>query len=260
MAANPFLVAVKNLLVDEVLGGQVKIAQPKGGYRAGTDAVLLAAACPVVPGMRLLDVGCGVGTVGFCVLARARAIQTPFAKLTGIDCQKILIAMAQENIAHNNAAEMAEFMCADLNDYPDATPYDVVVTNPPYLAAGRADASPDPIKAIANIESTVDLRAWLEFCRLRVKPDGYLVLIHRADRLGEILAITQPWGWQISVLPLLPKSGHAAKRIIIRAQNCPGDLTLCAPLVMHRDDGQYMPMVERVLRTPTALDFAAMAV
>jgi tRNA1(Val) A37 N6-methylase TrmN6 len=260
MMANPFTLAVKNLLVDEVLGGSVKIAQPVGGYRAGTDAVLLASACPMMPDMTLLDVGCGVGTVGFCVLARARTTATPIAKLTGIDCQKILIGLAQENIAHNNAADVAEFMCADLNDYPDATPYDVVVTNPPYLAAGRADASPDPIKAIANIESTVDLRAWLEFCRLRVKPDGHLVLIHRADRLGEILAAMQNWGWKISVLPLLPKSGQAAKRIIIRAQNCAGDLTLCAPLVLHRDNGQYMPMVELVLRHPAALDFAAMAV
>lgn len=256
MAANPFLLAVKNLLVDEVLGGAVKIAQPAGGYRAGTDAVLLASACPITAGMTMLDVGCGVGTVGFCVLARARAMQMPITKLTGVDCQKILIAMAQENIAHNNAADVAEFMHTDLKDYSDNMPYDVVVTNPPYLAAGRADPSPDPIKAIASIESTLDLRGWLEFCRLRVKPDGHLVLIHRADRLGEILAITQPWGWQMGVLPLLPKSGQAAKRVIIRARNRAGVLTLCAPLVLHQDDGAYTPIVEGVLRTPTALDFA----
>ena len=55
---------------DSFLGGQVQVHQPRDGYRAGTDQVLMAAACPAVAGDTVLELGCGVGVASLCLLAR----------------------------------------------------------------------------------------------------------------------------------------------------------------------------------------------
>lgn len=55
---------------DQFLGGRLMVAQPKTGYRAGVDPVLLAASVPAVRGESVLELGCGVGVASLCLAAR----------------------------------------------------------------------------------------------------------------------------------------------------------------------------------------------
>ena len=55
---------------DTLLGGRVKLRQPRHGYRAAIDPVLLAAAVPAGHGDTVLDIGCGAGAAGLCILSR----------------------------------------------------------------------------------------------------------------------------------------------------------------------------------------------
>lgn len=249
-AINPFANLVRALSVDEILGGLLKISQPKGSYRVAIDPVLLAASAELRNGMRVLDVGCGVGTVGLCVLARAKKDGIAVS-LTGIEKQKLLVGLARDNAESNGMT--AEFLHADIGeDVANLGPqsFDCIVTNPPYLPAASADPSPDPVKADSNIESTADLQRWIAFCRGLLSPSGSVYMIHRADRMAEITRHLMDQKLQaIAILPLLPKTGRMAKRIIVRASFASLPKTELLPgLVLHNGDGSYTDAAQRVLQ------------
>ena len=96
---------------DAFLGGRVTALQPRRGFRASTDAVFLAAACPAQPGARVLELGCGVGVPALCLAARV-----PGLGLTGVEQQACYAELARRNAALNDAA--LEVVTADLAALP----------------------------------------------------------------------------------------------------------------------------------------------
>ncbi len=113
---------------DAFLGGRLRIEQPRRGYRAGVDPVLLAAAVPARAGERVLDLGCGVGAAGLCLGARVSGVG-----LTGIEVQPFYADLARRNAARNGIA--MDVLQGDLTNPPAslrAVSFDHVITNPPY--------------------------------------------------------------------------------------------------------------------------------
>ncbi|MBV8393645.1 MAG: methyltransferase [Alphaproteobacteria bacterium] len=234
---------------DALLGGRVTLLQPRRGYRVAVDAVLLAAATAAGAGDSVLDLGAGVGAVGLCLAARV-----PACRITCLDVQPALSALAQQNIDANGFGDRMGAVTHDIAQPLPAGlgPFDRVATNPPYLAAAVADPSPDPIKALATVESSADLARWLAVATGALKPDGTLTIVHRADRLQEIAGHLARLGWGELAVKRLPP----APRVLIRAR--PGtklDLAERAPLVLHRPDGGYTDEAEAVLRGAAAIDF-----
>jgi len=240
---------------DLLLGGRVRLRQPESGYRVAIDPVLLAAATPAVAG-RVLDIGTGVGAAALCY-----AVRVPGAQVTGLEIQPELAAFATENVARNDLADRVRIITGDLLSPPGIlTPgeFDHVMANPPFMPSGRGLTPPDSSKAAATVEGEADLAAWIDFGLRMVKPKGSLTLVHRADRLDEVLALLHsraggPVGG-IVVFPLWPGRGRPAKRVIIRAR--PGVRTpmrLTAGLALHRDDGEYDDDALAVLRDGEAL-------
>ncbi len=232
-----------------VMGGRVKLLQPKRGYRIAVDAVLLAAAVDARPGERVLDLGAGVGAVGLCVAARV-----PGCDVTGIELQPALAALAERNARLNDAADRVRTLVHDLaQPLPAALgPFDHVATNPPYLPAAVADPSPDPSKALATVESSADLARWLTVATGALEPAGDLLLIHRSDRLDEIVAILARLGWGDVTVKRLPP----AARVLVRARPA-RELRRrdAAPLILHRPGGGYTDEAEAILRHGQPLAF-----
>ncbi len=235
---------------DTMLGGQVRILQPKIGYRAALDPVLLAAAVKAKPRDRVLDVGCGTGAAMFCLAARI-----PGVDITGLEIQPELATLAEASIKLNAFGTRARIVIGDLKTLPDivcATPFDIVISNPPYGADGPA--SPQPSIAAAHHESNVSLAQWITACIKLLRPKGRLVLIHRADRLAELMAALVPACGDIHVTPIFPKTGEPAKRIVIDAgkgRNT-GD-TINPGLVLHEATGGYTVEAETILRGAASL-------
>ena len=232
-----------------VMGGRVKLLQPRRGYRIAVDAVLLAAAVDAKPEESVLDLGAGVGAVGLCVAARV-----PGCRVTGIELQPELASLAERNAALNHAADRVRTVVHDLA-YPlppEFGPVDHVVTNPPYLSAAVADPSPDPSKALATVESSADLARWLTVATEALKPAGTLLVIQRSDRLDEIVDRLARLGWgDVSVKRLPP-----AARVLVRARRADGLRRHDAPpLVLHRPEGGYTDEAEAILRHGQPLAF-----
>lgn len=245
--------------VDGVLGGRLRIRQPVDGYRAAIDPVLLAAAVPAKAGEQVLDVGCGVGTAGLCLATRVDGV-----RVSGIDLQRDLAALAAANARDNGLAGRVDFMAGDLLRPPPrlaAGTYDHIMANPPFVAAGRGNPPPDPGKAVAAVEGEARLADWLRFCLAMVRPKGSVTVVHRADRLDELLALMRQGLGALTVFPLWPGGTPAAdgrpkpaKRIIVSGRKgIAAPLSLLPGLVLHTADGTYTDEAERVLRDGAAL-------
>lgn len=213
------------------------------------DAVLLAAAADVKPGESVLDLGAGVGAVGLCVAARV-----PGCTITGIELQPALAALAERNAVLNEAADRVRTVVHDLAHPlpPGMGPFDHVVTNPPYLPAAVADPSPDRSKALATVESSADLARWLTVATDALEPAGTLLVIHRSDRLEEIVGALVGLGWGDVTVKRLPP----AARVLVRARRADGLRRHDAPpLLLHRPDGGYTDEAEAILRHGQPLAF-----
>jgi tRNA1(Val) A37 N6-methylase TrmN6 len=237
---------------DSLLDGRVTVAQPADGYRVAVDAVLLAAAVDAGESAAVLDLGCGVGSVGLCL-----AWRRPDLDITGLDREPVFAACARANAATNGMAERLRIVEADLRD-PLPVRFDQVVMNPPYLKAGTATVSAHPLKAAATAESEARLADWIAAARAALKPGGILTLIHRADRLDDVLGSVARGFGGIAILPIHPKRDRAARRIILRAQLGSGEpMAILPSLILHEEDGAFTAAADSILRDGKALPMRA---
>ena len=233
---------------DKFLCGRLRLLQPVKGYRAATDPVLLAAACPAEPGQSLLDLGCGAGAAALCL-----GLRVPGLALSGLELQPAYADLARRNAERNGIP--LEVQEGDLNRMPSALrrDFDHVIANPPYYAAG---GSPSPNAARARaMQVDPPLSGWVAAATRRLRPGGWLTLICGADGLPEVLAALAPKLGSAAVLPLAPREGRAALRVIIRARKGGrAPFRLLAPFVIHQgaahdgDRESYTPAANAVLR------------
>ena len=233
---------------DKFLCGHLRLLQPLKGYRAATDPVLLAAACPAESGQSVLDLGCGAGAAALCIGQRV-----PGVALAGLELQPAYADLARRNAERNGIA--VEVHDGDLMRMPPALRHDFdhVIANPPYYPAG---GSPSPVAARARaLQVETPLSDWVAAATRRLRPGGWLTLICGADGLPEVLAALSPKLGSAAVLPLAPREGRAALRVIIQARKGGrAPFRLLAPFVIHAgaahdgDRESYTPAANSVLR------------
>jgi tRNA1(Val) A37 N6-methylase TrmN6 len=242
---------------DHFLGGRLVLRQPRDGYRAGTDPLLLAAACRAEPGQSVLDLGCGVGAAGLCLAARV-----PDLDLHGLEAQERYADLARQNAASANLR--ATIHLGDLTSPPAALrelSFDHVILNPPYHAPDTP-ASPRLDRDLANRESATNLAAWIDTALKRLKPQGEVTLIHRAERTVEILAALSERSGDIRLLPLQARANRPAKRVVLRARKgARGPFGIAPPFIIHAgpqhlaDTDDFTEEMEQILRHAQPLAF-----
>lgn len=239
------------MTLDDFLGGSVRAWQPRRGFRAGIDSVLLAGSVPAEPGQRVLELGCGAGVVSLCLLSRI-----PGAAATGLEVQPGYAGLARRN-ALLNGAEL-EVVTGNVADPPEtvtAAAVCHVCANPPYHRAGTAVPPTDRGRAASVIEQ-FPLSAWVELA-VSVLPDGgWLTMILPAGRRDEFLAAL-PAAGSIQVKSVLPQTGRPANRILFRFRKGGGrEIVQVPPLVLHESDGKsYTEETEAVLRNGDSVPF-----
>jgi tRNA1(Val) A37 N6-methylase TrmN6 len=237
---------------DALLGGRIRLRQPVAGYRVAIDPLLLAAAVPAAAGDTVLDIGCGVGAAALALAARVTD-----CRITGLEAERPLVRLANENAALNHVADRFEAIAGDLLAPPSLLApgsFAHVMANPPYLERGTATLPQDGGKAAANVEGNADLAAWIDFALAMLRPKGSVTIIHRADRLEHALAGLMDRAGEIIVYPLWAGTGKAAKRVIIRARRGVATPTrLASGLVLHENDGRFTAAADAVLRGGAAL-------
>lgn len=246
-----------NVTEDALLGGRVKLCQPKSGYRAAIDPVILAAAVDAKANETVLDVGIGVGAAALCLATRLVGV-----RIVGIEIQEELAALAVQNAENSGFAERFDVNHVDLATSPkklQAGTFEHVMTNPPYAEQDRGRGSPKLGKRVANQETSVPLGDWIEFCLRMLRPKGTFTMIHRADRLDEVLAALAGQAGETVVYPLWPgPDKKPAKRIVIKCRKGVRTPLVLAPgLVLHQADGSFTLAAEKILKTGEGLDLSS---
>ncbi len=244
---------------DRLLDGRVRLRQPACGYRVAIDPVLLAAAVPAKPGDRVVEPGIGTGAASLCLAARV-----PGLDITGVEIDPDRAALARRNADLNPGLNLgaAAFRVieGDLADRPMAAgSADQVLFNPPYLEAGKATEPAAPGARTAAVEGGACLADWVGFAGHALRRGGHLTLIHRADRLDHVMAALAGGFGGVTLIPLWPRAGVAARRIIVTARRGLKSPAVLSPgLVLHDATGAFTPEAEAVLRHAAALSNGAL--
>lgn len=245
------VVKQQTLTRDAFLGGRLTVSQPDKGFRAGLDSVLLGAA--VNAGSRsLLDLGAGVGTAALVAMAELTALSG-----TLVEADPAMAALAALNLGANGMAERGKVLQLDLTApgrvrAAAGLPTDhftTVIANPPFFDPGRGSA-PSAERADARHMDDDVLDRWVKTAASHAAPGGEVIFIHVAEALPLLLAaFTQRFG-AVSVLPLLPRDGEQASRILVRGiKGSRAPFNLLAARALHEPAGRtFRPEFDAIFR------------
>lgn len=241
-----------SLTEDGFLNGRLRILQPEKGYRAGIDAVFLAASIPCASGDHVFEAGMGTGVAALCLAHRV-----PGLHITGVEVAARYAMLAEENARRNDCGAGLKVIHADIKEalrrgsalLPAPGSMAHAFANPPYFEEGKATPSPVALKAGAHNFGPEDLDLWVKAMHGLIAVRGTATLIYRAEALNRVLATFEGRFGDITVAPLFPRERLAATRIIVQGvKGSRAPLQILPGLILHGDDGKFTGAAEAVLR------------
>lgn len=234
-----------------VLDHKVRLFQAEEGFRTSLDSVFLAAACRAKAGARVFDMGAGVGGATFCL-----AWRVPECHITGVEIQKSHADLAIKNIGLNNAQGRVEIVCADIRNFLAPERFDHIMCNPPYLESGTYTKSPSEERATAlGHQGDMDVKDWVDCGFQNLASGGTMTMIHRADMVDKIIQGMGRRFGAVEIIPLYPRAGADAKRVIVRAikdRKSPSGIR--AGIILHELNGDYTKETDHILRDGKAIE------
>lgn len=232
-----------NETLDDLEFKELKIFQHKNGYKFSTDSVLLANFAKASKNDTVVDFcsGSGVVTILF-------ACKNNVKKAYGIEIQKNLAELSKKSIEFNGLKNI-EILNIDLKETHNILGYetiDVISVNPPYNTAG-ATSETDEI-AIATHELKTNLKTICDEASKLLKFGGKIYMVHRADRLADILFELKSSKIEPKVLRMVyPKKNKDPNLVLIEAKKGakPG-LKFLPPLILNNDDGSETDELKQI--------------
>lgn len=249
----------QTLTRDAFLGGRITVSQPRHGFRAGLDSVLLGAA--VAPGSTsLLDLGCGVGTASLVALAHNTALTA-----TLLDQNAPMLALAKSNAQANGFADRVTLIEADVAGKGAArraaglgdNAYASVIANPPFFDANGGTLAADDARADARHMTADRLELWVKTAAGAAASGAEIIFIYPVESLSPLLAAFSARFGAITILPLAPRAGEPVTRLLIRAiKGSRAPLTMLACRALHEPEGRaFTPQFDAILRGTARLDW-----
>jgi tRNA1(Val) A37 N6-methylase TrmN6 len=239
---------------DLILGGRIRVFQPRKGYRVAIDPIMLAASIEAKPSDTILDVGAGIGAVSLCLAARLSSV-----RIIGLELQNELASLFHQNVQRNDLSNFIEVLRGDLRSPPDClveNSFSQVVMNPPYFKTLTTSSSPVVSKTFSHQEWGATLEQWIQFGLAMLKPKGCLTLIHRPDRLGNILQWMGSNLGEIEIYPLWSRANQPAGRVLIRGKKTSqGPLKIYSGLIIHDANGSNTKEAELILRHASSISW-----
>ncbi|VYT65106.1 tRNA1(Val) (adenine(37)-N6)-methyltransferase [Eubacterium limosum] len=234
----------------------LKIIQNPDYFCFGIDAVLLSwfASGAVRKKSRVIDLGTGTGIIPLLLYGRTGA-----QKIQALEIQENMVEMAGRSIACNGLEEKIEIIHGDIRNPGEQvrpTSYDVVVSNPPYMKVGHGLKNPMETKAIARHEILCGIEDIAIFAKRMLKDRGKLFLIHRADRLADIMSAMRDHRVEPKRLQFIhPYADKPANLALVEGMKAGKPYLITeAPIVVYEKDGRYTQMINDIYGTSAPYD------
>jgi len=245
---------------DVFLGGKLTVRQPRHGYRAGIDAVLLAACVRAPPGgpRSLLDIGAGAGTVGLCAAARLAQLEVVL-----LEREPALAQLAAKNAAANGLDGRVRSIAASVTAPAAlldglglaAESFDQCVANPPFHDEAAGTPARHAFKSGSHAMPAGSLEDWIRFMARMVRPSGRATIIHKAEALESLLSLMAPRFGGLAVFPVFPRTSESAIRVIVEGiKGSRAPLGLRPGIVLHGESNGFLPEADAILRHGAALE------
>ena len=232
--------------LDDLQRGGLRIIQRETGFRFGTDAVLLADFAAAKRGERICDMGTGTGVLPLLLAARAQ--DTTF---DAFEVQAEVADMAARSVALNGLADRIRVHHADCRDAAGLIGHEVchlVVTNPPYTAAGAGLLSPRESIARSRSDSDCPLEAWMAACARVLRNGGRLCCVFPAPRFLQLCDAMRAARVEPKRVRFVAARADAVPKLVL-AEGLKGGrpgLHIAPLLVTHRADGGFSDEMRRI--------------
>ncbi|MEE2933298.1 MAG: DUF2007 domain-containing protein [Pseudomonadota bacterium] len=240
---------------DYILGGRLLLCQPKEGFRAGIEPIILAAAVPSSASGQVLELGCGVGTATLCYASRVAD-----SSVTAVEKQSELARLASDNVAKNHFTGRIRIINEDIILlHKTLTPCSFyhVMANPPFVEEERADPKMHPMRWGSHVEGSAKLADWVSVARKLLKPKGTFNVIYDAGRIDDLIALLKVGFGGITIFPLWPsvqEKGQDAKRVLVQARKgVKSPARIARGLVLHDINGSFTVAAANILERGSAL-------
>jgi tRNA1Val (adenine37-N6)-methyltransferase len=236
-----------NETCDSILGGKIRVIQPKRGYRFSLDAILLARFARVRAGSRVLELGAGAGVITLAIAALASPREA-----IAVEIQPEMAAMIRRSAALNRL-ECVTVLEADVRARHIAgigeNRFDLVVANPPYRARQSGRESPDHGRRIARSESGASLADFIAAAARYAREHGSAAFVFAADRAAELISAMRAKRLEPKRIRFVhPYAHRRANTVLIEARKGGGiELEVEPPLIVHSAPGVYTAEAHAIL-------------
>lgn len=217
-----------------------KVIQNKDGFCFGSDAVLLARFARPKKNARVLDLCTGTGIIPVLTWGLYE-----LSEICGVEIVPEVADMAKRTMELNGLSENIKIICDDLKNAPEVygkRSFDVVTCNPPYMNIGGGLINPKEKLALARHEIACTLDDVVRVSKAVLKPCGKIFMVHRADRLCDVIDTFRKYKIEPKRLRVVypSKSKEASLVLIEGAEGGKAQLKIEPPLFMYDDDGNYI--------------------
>jgi tRNA1Val (adenine37-N6)-methyltransferase len=231
--------ATEGETLDSILGGRLKLVQPRKGYRFSVEAVLLGRFVRPGRGNRVLELGAGCGVISIIIAALFKP-----REIVALEIQPGLAELIARNAALNNLGAVVA-RCGDLREReieglaPSA--FDLVIANPPYRAPGSGHESPDRSRRLARAESAGALSDFVSAAARYARHGGKAAFVFSTARSAELIALMRAHSLEPKRIRFVhPRITMPAASILIEARKGGGvEATIEPPLVLYSQRGVY---------------------
>ena len=224
----------------------LKIYQDTDWFSFSLDSVLLPNFVTINKNIDLImDLCCGNAPIPLILSTKTSA------KIVGIELQEDVYNLAKESVEYNKIDKQISILNMNIKDLKDkysGDSVDVITCNPPYFKyIESSNINEDIHKVIARHEKEITLEEIVDISHYLLKNNGCLAMVHRTDRLIEIISLFEKYGLEVKKLRFIyPKVNTESNMVLIeRRKNGNVGLKILPPLYAHNDDGSY---TEEVLK------------